>query len=326
VYSLSAERTRLAHLIESPNPSPADPDYPAYLVYLERVESLDQEKATHRARGGADALVSDREAAAINRLTGLVPEDAEYMVVHTKEAYRAFTGRARDPEGNYERIVGGRKAAASLKSLWYLTGNDNPYADWALVSITDQLEEADQKFDAEIAKVEVALKKREKLGLRYSILRSKEPQNVELGFRSPYGWKIAELLVRYDYLVRMLKTLNTRAILTDAKTQKAIMDHTRLVRRLFLAPLRFEAVLLKEDVAALSRRDFLQEADAEARKRVGQIQGVFGRVPTDIMTGSVSPQHGKRRAVLTPDEMRQLRTLQAVPIDAEDDGAERGLL
>ena len=38
-------------------------------------------------------------------------------------------------------------------------------------------------------------------------LQSRVPQRVELGFRSPYGDAVADLVVRFDTCNRVLKTL-----------------------------------------------------------------------------------------------------------------------
>jgi integrating conjugative element protein (TIGR03761 family) len=326
-YDIDAERARLLDLIEADNPDSGDPRFPAYLEYLERAEKVEQDVKVYRQRGGAESGVSDLEAAAINKLSGLVPTDSEFMVIHTKESYRAFTGRSRAPDGHFDRIVGGRKAAASLKALYFLTGNDNPYADWALVSITEQMIDLDKLFDDEISRYERVIRKRAEQGLVYSILKSKEPQKVELGFRSPYGFKVAELLVRYDYLIRLVKTFNYRSLLTDAEASKISYGLTKKMRRLFLAPLRFEAILLRDDVAQLCRQDFLAGATIEGQQRVGKLMAIFGIVPTNVMTGEVVPQYGKNRTVLAKEDLAQLRALQAVPIESDGvDGAERELL
>ena len=42
-------------------------------------------------------------------------------------------GRQADAEGKVVPIAGGKRFAAVLKSIWYLSANDNPYADWILI-------------------------------------------------------------------------------------------------------------------------------------------------------------------------------------------------
>ena len=56
----------------------------------------------------------------------LVDETPDAMTLHTQDAYRMFTGRAADPASNAPPIPGGRRFAAVLKAIWYLSANDNP--------------------------------------------------------------------------------------------------------------------------------------------------------------------------------------------------------
>ncbi|MFZ8324164.1 AcaB family transcriptional regulator, partial [Staphylococcus aureus] len=48
------------------------------------------------------------------------------------------------------------------------------------------------------------------IGLNYSVLRSAEPKKLQLGFKSPYGFGMAEMVVTFDYFVRVWKTLEYR--------------------------------------------------------------------------------------------------------------------
>ena len=57
----------------------------------------------------------------------LVDEAPDTMALHTREAYRLFVGRTFDPGRQIQAIVGGRRVAAALRAIWYLSGNDNPY-------------------------------------------------------------------------------------------------------------------------------------------------------------------------------------------------------
>ena len=56
----------------------------------------------------------------------LVDETPDAMTLHTQDAYRMFTGRAADPASNAPAIPGGRRFAAVLKAIWYLSANDTP--------------------------------------------------------------------------------------------------------------------------------------------------------------------------------------------------------
>jgi hypothetical protein len=105
-------------------------------------------------------------------------------------------------------------------------------------------------------------------GLIFSILKSREPVSLELGFRSPYGYTVAGLIVEYDYRVRQVKTLVRKDLMTDDEGRKLIREVTRRIRGVFETPVRFERYLIRQELRELSRTDWLPGADAEAGKRV----------------------------------------------------------
>ena len=76
-----------------------------------------------------DATPTARPASARTEgpsLGQLVDETPDAMTLHTQDAYRMFTGRAADPASKAPAIPGGRRFAAVLKAIWYLSANDNP--------------------------------------------------------------------------------------------------------------------------------------------------------------------------------------------------------
>jgi hypothetical protein len=158
------------------------------------------------------------------------------------------------------------------------------------------------------------------MGLKYSVLMSAEAKTVELGFRSPYGYAIAELVVTYDYFVRVMKTLGRKNLVSDQEERKRIQEITRMIRRRFNETARFERWLARPELCTLSRSDYLPGATEEAVKRVEAAAGIFGAVPAQIYSGELAPRHSRRREQMT-DSDRKL--LQAV--SAELQRAEEGL-
>ena len=69
----------------------------------------------------------------------LADETPDAMTLHTQDAYRMFIGRAADAAIKAPAIPGGRRFAAMLKAIWYLSANDNPYADWLLIRVYQSL-------------------------------------------------------------------------------------------------------------------------------------------------------------------------------------------
>ncbi|MDT3671745.1 MAG: TIGR03761 family integrating conjugative element protein [Aromatoleum sp.] len=332
-YSIAREREKLADLIDADDPDPHDPRWARYELYLQRCDTLQQMEAEYRVTAGADATVEPAVATQLRDLGSLVDDGVDTMTLHTKEGFRMFMGRRRDPAGHYNAIPGGKRVASSLKALWALTRNNNPYADWALLRADHRIPELRRALERQSQLFSAELKKRADKGLGFGILKSREPKVLELGFRSPYGYVIAELIVEFDYYVRVVKTLGRKALFSDKEAHDAIRQFTRPMRAAFEEFIRFESWLTKPDLLALSRADFLPGADATAQKRVAAVTGIFGAVPAGIYAGHPISRHSQRRIAISETEKAMLERVAAdiAAIDSErgaagDEATDDGLV
>lgn len=257
------------------------------------------------------AVASNRrgQARAQAEVGDLVDEDQDRMVMHTKEGLFLFAGRAHDAKNQVAGIVGGRRAAAAARSVWMLSSNDNPYADWGLISTSAALEAAGQAIDEATAAREQEIEACKRRGLSLSVQRSKNPAELEIGFRSPYGYAIAELVMRFDYFVRLVKTLVRKDRMTEEQGRELIGGVRRQCRAAFEVAVRFERHLARPEMRLLSRSDFLPSADEEARKRIQAAVQIYGEVPRDVFTGKIRPRHSRRRENLSEQELRLLSEL-----------------
>ncbi len=305
-YDIASERDALADLVGAENADQSDPRW-ARLVELRGRESELREMSRSETRrltpAGAMAAQAASPIAKMGQLADATPDT---MTLHTKDAYRMFIGRPADAEGAVPAIPGGRRFAAVLKSIWHLSANDNPYADWILVRMYAGLVAVRSHLSRAITAREEAIDSLKRKGLTLSVMASRSPKTVELGFRSPYGYATAEAIVDFDYYVRMIKTLIHKDRISDVQGRAAIREVSREMRALFLEPIRWERHLLREELRNLSRGDFLPGADETARRRVRATVALFGEVPRNVFTGAEAPRHTRRRVKLTDPELRLL--------------------
>lgn len=322
-YSIACEEAFLAEFMAGPM-NETDPLYDRYIELIDRKDRLETMQKQFQERRGAEPLVTREEARGVDHLGSLVDEEVDQMTIHTKEAYRMFMGRMREPGKEAAPIVGGRRVAAALRGLWLLTGNDNPYADWALLRHEQTIKEIQRALDRATTEAIDQLADLRKKGLSYSVLQSSEPKVLNLGYRSPYGYAVSQLIVEFDYFVRLQKTLARKYLRTDDQVRAKIAEITRHIRRVFYETTRFDRWLMREEVRPLCRADFIPEADAEAVKRVEFASGVFGTVPSEVFTGKLQPRHSRRRLQLTEAERQLLRivgsSLEQAEHKAEGDG------
>jgi len=318
-YDLHGERALCAHLYAAENPNFKDPMWDRFMNLLDREEHLMKQSQLRKQRAYAERLVPDHEASGISRIGILVQEENDELSIHTKEAYRLFIGRTRDESPTGYGISSAKKIGAILRSVWNLSSNDNPYADWMLIQFTNQIDEVRQALEKATKVHQDSLDQLEKRGLTVHVMKSRAPMKVNLGFRSPYGYMVAEMLLDFDWYVRLVKTMIGRSRISDEDGHVDMNRFRSRIRSIFESALPFQKYLLREELKDLSRSDFLAGADVNAVKRVKAIRGIFGEVPANIFTGELAPKHSRRKLFITAQEQE---LLNRVAYDEKEDGAE----
>ena len=310
-YSIAKEREVLADFIADPSRQhdENDPLYDRHIELIDREEQLDRMKSEYQSSKGADPLVEHKEAVAMNFLGSLVDDGVDQMALHTKEAFRMFMGRSRDPEKQLQPIIGGKRVAAALRALWVLTGNDNPYADWGLLRHEQTIKEVGKLLSKHIADAQSALDQQKARGLTFSVLQSSSPQILNLGFKSPYGYAVAQLVSDFDFFVRLQKTLERKNLRSDMQVRQIITETTRVIRRVFNETARFDRWLMREEMKGLCRADFVPDGDPEGAKRVQFAAEVFGPCPAEVYAGKLQPRHSRRRIQISPAERKLLQVV-----------------
>lgn len=310
-YSLAKERQALEDLLHSDHPDEFDPRYNRLMLYEERLAEFNAMKEDYEERAGAERVVSNQEAGSLRSLGALVNTDQDTMQLHTKESFRLFMGRAKDPNGQYAQIVGGKRVAAALKCLWLLSGADNPYADWALLRHEELMQDISKRLERELNRLRQKLDSQKARGLQYSILQSSEPKVLLLGFKSPYGYAIGDLVVHFDFYVRTVKTLVRKDQLTDDQGRQSIRELTRSIRAAFIETARFERFLMRPELRDLSRADFVPNASGDAERRQAEVTQLLGPIPPDVYSAKLQPRHSRRRVNLGSQEKAILAHVSA---------------
>lgn len=262
------------------------------------------------SRRRVEGVVPDYQARRLSGLGRLTDAEPDTMTLHTRDAYRAFTGRRADAAGKQPFIPGGQRYAATLKVIWYLSANDNPYADWVLIRTYDELKALRNQLSEVIKLRTEAIELLGRRGLAVSIMSADGPRVVSLSFRSPYGYATAELIVEFDYFARVVKTLIHKDQLSDAEGHAAIFEMERKMRALFHMPIQWERRLLREDLLPLRREDFLSGADDAARARAKAAVEAFGEMPHRVLAGLDTPRHTLRRVRFNQEQLSLLKEVQ----------------
>ena len=217
-----------------------------------------------------------------------------WLTIQTYQAQSLVRGR-RAADGK-PAIIGLIGFADRLKALWQAVRFDDPYADWWLLKVEEevagvraQLQGLQQQMDALISESHC--------GLEFTVAQSSRPQRVSLQFANPYAFRAAQLLGEYDQLMCADMTLHHLGLDMPMDLIEQVSGSGRWVRRVFALPQGYHCLDVR-------RHDIRQETPAamKARERMGEI-------PQDILNGERLPslrplafQHQNDKAIVGTDE------------------------
>lgn len=286
-------RRQLAEFLEADLDVPTHhPLYPLYQQLLAWEDAQEEAKRDYAGKLGADKGVNRDEARVILAIGSLDSED-DYMLVHTRQAYRLFVGRGRDPEGKIARIPGAKNVGSALRNLWQLSGQDNPYADWMLILVEFEIDDLIQQLAKATAEARTQIDDMAASGMHLSILRSREPAKVSLGFRSPYGFLISKLVMDFDMYVRVVKTLTGRNLISADKEREILNARLRPIRAFFDRALRNQNVLQVPAYAAITRADVRHPKTRDIQDRVKALAEIWPGLPEEVLGRVKLPRHAK---------------------------------
>lgn len=331
-YSIKGERAALAAdlaLAERDELPYSSPGFARVMELEAREQRLAKASRDYEQRNGADQTTSMKDARSIKAMGALrASADApDSMTLHTLDALRLFIGRAKDPARKLSHISGGTRVASAAKLMWLMSGKDNPYADWALMRLEDSVRLIQDLLANRTKELMGKLEAKRSIGLNYAVMDSAKPSNVQLGFSSPYGFAVAEVIVTYDYFVRVIKTLMRRDMVTDDEGWAAQRAVTRRIRGLFSEFELFERAITRAECTQLTRADYVlaqsdtTEKGQAAATRIAAITAILGPVPSEVFARTVIPKHSRNRSTPPSGDDEMAAVVQHLKQAEQDEAA-----
>ncbi len=309
-YDLDAEQQVLAQLLSGDDIDSADPLYPRYEVFTDRLKQWDALQIAHQASFKANTDVPIEQARKIGLMGSLQSDTEDSMTLHTLEAMRLFMGVSPEPGSQYKfGVPGGRRAATALRQLFLLSAHNNPYADWTLCETDSRIAGIKRLIDKVEANHMRLLDDARRRGLNYGVLAAKKTQDVSLGYHSPYGYSVSGVIAAYDHCVRVVKSAERRDLATKAEVHDTLTRIKRECRSMFEAAISASRILLNDNMRGLSRSDFLPQADELASKRVAAAKQLIGVLPQDVFTRTRTPRHSLNAERLSSQELVVLQQI-----------------
>ena len=151
------------------------------------------------------------------------------LEIQTRQAQRLVHGR-RAADGK-PTIIGLTRFGTMIRVIWQGASVDDPWADWRLLQIENDLLLARDTLESLLTRVQKQLQSVRSMDV--SVAHSVEPVKVNLTFTNPYGFMAAYLLADYDVLVRAILTGRHIGLFDRDTTERRLSEGGRIVRRAF---------------------------------------------------------------------------------------------
>jgi integrating conjugative element protein (TIGR03761 family) len=326
-YDLPAEQALVAAFRQSASfdeLDPLNPLYPRLLEVQQRELAFAEMNLQNKVHRGAGEEIPLQTARKVDGIGALRFTGENVMKLHTREAFWLYTGRRRDPANanNPFGIPGAVRCAGDVRQLLYLSMNNNPYADFALLEFEEKMTALRQTVASTERRYQATMDEVAKRGLVLSVMGAEKPAEVALTYRSPYGFTVSLFLIELDYCFRVIESCRHSDLCTSQIAHGSINMLKKAARRLFAETTRFTRVLSQKDMLPLTRHDFVvvsqpvvpldhaatNVADAPraasasaahverdlALKRITAAIKLFGDCPADVLSMERVPRHAGR--------------------------------
>lgn len=166
-----------------------------------------------------------------------------------------------------EDKIGLLRFAQLTNGLWSAARNDDPYAEWRLMELYNEM----AVLDEEIKRIENRC--HEKLsqlrGLKITLYSNPDPYKLNLRFATPFSFMAATLMVDLDYVERQFYTLRRLGLVLEG--HKTVTGYVPKVQEILRKPLSWTNT-------GITRQD-IHDNNAKAQRVIE----VLGEVPDAIL-------------------------------------------
>lgn len=183
------------------------------------------------------------------------------------------------PHPNAKRQPGLLEFARRVRGVYTDAAHDNPYADWTLIKIEDDIRVLRDKIDFERGKL------REKLNaLDGDVLEpavAETPHHDQLEFDTPYAYVLGVALGEFDTLVREAMTAAHAGAIKPRDRTAMFQAITSQLRRALMTPHHYVRTRITR--ASIEQEDAAQIETLETR--------LGGQLPSDVLKGDRRAEH-----------------------------------
>jgi integrating conjugative element protein (TIGR03761 family) len=291
-YSIAGEKKVLDALFDSKEPDILDPNYNRWLEWHERVQKFEVIKKNSK-----------------NNVVILKKQTPILFKVHTPQAVKLFNGDYNDKNAKYKGCA--LSVAHALKELCWLHGADNPYASWYLSQYEDYFDEVSKLLTVGNRRIDEQLESLNDSNIVGEIFKSKNPEELSLFFKLPYGYRLATMIGSFDNFVCGVSSLKTFGLLEGKHARDLLQNVLKEIGAFFRKSYALKRSATDYAVIDVRRSDFLyvldhQNEESDQKKKVMAAVSKIGLPPKEILCRFKEPAFCENRNQLGKGDANDL--------------------
>lgn len=265
-----------------------DPQYAEWEVFkaheLLLKQYLKKGSANKHSLKWGEYEILPNEDERFKHLGALSSGSKDRFVLHTKQGVRLWEGNNNKKNG--ARWPGIRFGLSLSNELLSIALQDNPYAQYQLLLLEEQMTEIEQYFAEHQDNVDMQLGALAQSGLQISIIRNPNPVEVSLTSVRGYGYRLVKLLTDYDRFVCAVKTLSIKGFISNQAANDILYNGGRLMRRMLN---ELYQVMIQMRAIREVRREHILDDNLRPKLVSAVEQGVLPVLPLGVWDYSLQP-------------------------------------
>lgn len=213
--------------------------------------------------------------------------------LYTDQAARLWEGAAsvRSKSARPSGAPSLLQAFSVLQALYNATGNDNPFADAALLRLEDGLAGVGAACKQRVSTVAELLADRAAEGVETPLVTSEKRYSYELVFGTPYHYMLVDAIALLDKAMRHLMTVSLTGLLSGIQVRAAISELQRQMLSTLHNLIRDASMLRRFNGYEISRTALREQTPAAGTFAAEWTNRAHTPVTGEILDSTRRPMH-----------------------------------
>ena len=237
-------------------------------------------------------LSEDQAFDDIGKLSG----SGDTFELQTKHAVRMWEGQN---DRKSHRWPGIRYGMALSGELVRSAKQDNPFAHAELLAFERGLEEVTAYLESETDKMRQQIVQYAATGIHIAVMTNRNPLLIKVESMRGYGFRLLQLLMSYDMLVRLALTMGSKGLASNTESNRIIYEGGRRLRSLLQS--LYTAAMKMRQIQGITRRTLLNDPDMSAKLVAAVAAGALPSLSEAVLLYRISPTYAFIERVLSDE-------------------------